>query len=228
MKMKTRPFFFAFLLLTLLTITMAFNAHAADYALGISEDDELIWRITTADTSELEDLGYNTADDRYQEGSRMKIQIEKIDATHPDYWKIHIEYWDWTDQDFSGSGETKYGYIYKDPTDPWAFLFVLATPFVPTPVNSYLETAFDGTTIDVDDTTVSLGFTYYGENYKFSYTYRESDGVLEKFALTQSGTEIYAYELETFQIPGYELTILLGITLISTFGLIYLVMKKKK
>lgn len=229
-KMKSRKILFAFSLLSLIAFSMMLNVLAADFSLDVAEDDEFIWEVKTVNEAELQDLGMTTAGDSYDVGSKMKIQIEDIDSTDPDYWKVYYDEWDFTDQDDWGSATgTYYNYIMTDPDDVYAGYYILFFYFVPIPTNSYLANAFEGWTgVDVDDNTVALSMTYMGSNYKLISTYSTDNGVMTKFQITQDGEDIYMFELLTgFQIPGYELAILLGVTAISTIGLIYIMMRKK-
>ncbi|MFO7796968.1 MAG: hypothetical protein ACQERB_16950 [Promethearchaeati archaeon] len=69
---------------------------------------------------------------------------------------------------------------------------------------------------------------YYLEDGSETWSY-SSNGALISYELKDSeGTTAYKFELELPEIPGYELTIFLGITAISMIGIITLVKKKKQ
>lgn len=74
-------------------------------------------------------------------------------------------------------------------------------------------------------------FFAYAYNCTETWTWDSTYGAWIGYKVVANSTTIYEFSIElpgTSEIPGFELTVLLGITGFSSIGLIYLVMKKRQ
>ena len=229
---RKKSILFLILLMTFF-LSNIIAARAAVYSLGVAENDEYIYKVTTVDQEGLEAVfGTNWASmmgEAAIEDAKIKYVITGI-SDKTTYWEVTFQFWDWTVGDFDEYPDdtTYYTYIYKDAVSFNGLI-------VPVPVDAYL-TALVGTLptyvdwITAEDTSLTFDYgkiPYYSYNYKEVFTFDEEKGVLTSNKYTYVGKTIWELKLQTFQIPGYELQILLGITAISTIGLIYIIRRKK-
>ena len=104
---------------------------------------------------------------------------------------------------------------------------------VPSPADDWLED-IDWADVDADDSVLTYEYDsslnpLLDEDYEIVWTW-DTDGVYQGSEAIVDGDTIYEIALKKSfleRIPGYELPILLGITAMSTVGLIYIIMKKK-
>lgn len=224
--MKSKNFLLAFLVLSIFAISTIISANAAVYSLGVKENDTFTYQITTVDADGLEAVyGPSWASalgEMSVKGAKVKYLITTI-ADKTTYWLLTVSYWDATTGDFASYPDSSGSmWVYKDPNDSFGPSLVC-----PTPVSSYL-TVIAGkwpTFLDASDNTLTETFSS-PSGYKESWTYDNSDGALTSFKWIYAGKTIWELSRSGI-IPGYELTILLGVSAITTIGLIYILMKKK-
>ncbi len=213
------------------------GARAALYDLKVAENDQYIYKVTTVDKDGLEAVfGTNWAQMMGEMGvqdAKTKYVITGI-TDKTTYWYITFQYWDWTVGEFDEypDSTTYYINVYKDPTSLSAYPSLI----LPVPVDAYL-TALVGSIpsyaqdyISSQDNVLTIDYgkvPYYPYNYKDVMTWDTTNGVISSEKFTYVGKTIWELTLQGFQIPGYELPIFLGITALSTIGLIYVIRRKK-
>ena len=224
--MKSRNFLLGFFVLSIIAISAMLSANAAVYAIGVKADDSFTYQITTVDEAGLEAVfGTNWASDMGSssvKGAKAKYLITKVEDLTT-YWKLTVSYWDLTTADFAEFPDSSGSmWVYKDPDDASGFGLVC-----PTPVSSYLAVIAGKypTFLTADENTLTID-TGYPSGFKMSYTYDSGDGALSSMKYIYTGKTIWEMSRSGI-IPGYELTILLGVSAITTVGLIYIQMKKK-
>jgi len=75
----------------------------------------------------------------------------------------------------------------------------------------------------------AMTFYAYLENCTETWTWDETFGAFIGYKLQDdAGNTIYEFEIELPGIPGYEISMLLGITAVSIIGMIYIVIRKKR
>lgn len=225
--MKSKKLFFGLMLLSLFILSNMLSAQAAVYNIGVAENDEFIYEVTTVDEAGLEAVfGTNWASTMGSSsilGVKEKFIITTV-KEETNYWKITMQHWNPTTTDFEeypDSG-TYTDYVYKDPVDAsFAYLFV------PTPVSSYL-TAIAGKYTDVKSSgnTITYDCDFMKTGLDMEITFNDN-GVMSSMGYVYVGKTIWEITLGGL-IPGYDLAILLGISAISMLSIIYIVMKKKK
>lgn len=201
--MKSNKFLFGFLLLTIFAISMMTAANAAT-TIGVKIGDSYTWQVKTLDPS------YPMGSIR--QGDKSKMTITNI-VESASGWTISYAYWDWA-ADFSGSGASSSDFLPKNPAT-WSFGLICGLP-----VADYLTGAYGSTFASGNKLIFAIGV------YSAEITYDTSSGILSDMKYSKGGTVMFEIALVP-AIPGYDLSILLGVFAISTVGLIYIVMKKK-
>jgi len=225
--MKSKKIFFGLMLLSLFILSNMLSAQAAVYNIGVAENDEFIYEVTTVEEDGLEAVfGADWASYLGPEGikgvkEKFIITTIKEETT---YWKITSQHWDPTTAAFSEYPDSSAYYmnIYKDPDDAGYVFF-----FVPTPVSSYLAViAGKYTDVKSSGNTITYDFDFIKTGLDWEITFN-NDGVMTSWAWVYVGKTIWELTLGGL-IPGYDLAILLGISAVSMLSIIYIVMKKKK
>ena len=214
------------MLLSIFAMSMMINGSAAVYTLGVSKNDEFVYQVTTVDEDGLETV-FGTGWASYLgegsvKGVKWKYLITKIDE-ETTYWKVTMSFWDATVGEFEEFPDSTVYLvtIYKDPASSSGIYY-----FCPTPVSNYLEAAYGASSsYEVEGNSYTYTNSYY--NIDHVLTFDSSSGAMSSMKYVYVGKTIWEIRLSS-TIPGYELPILLGITAVSTIGLIYIVMKKKK
>ena len=225
---KTKYFLIGFLLIGMFAFTT--TVRASDYEVGVAEDDEYRWQVSTVDKDAWKDaMGEEYDEDsRGKESANYKIQITKIE-TKDDEATITYDMWNFTEDSFGDEPDDKDNTadltLNKDNITQGDAYAIFYGWIIPTPSVEYLEAAIDvmnNTKASLDETTV----TYDATNYTVEVSYGDN-GILSSQKYMNSDEEIF-YEVKlSTSIPGYEIPVLLGITGIFSIGLIYTIMKRK-
>jgi hypothetical protein len=201
--MKSKKILFGFLLLTIFAISMMTAANAVT-TIGVKIGDSYTWQVKTLDPS------YPAGSIR--QGDEAKMTITNIVESGAG-WTINYAYWSFG-VPFSGSGASSSDFLPKDPTS-WSIGLICGLP-----VADYLTAAYGSTFASGNKLIFAIGV------YSEEITYDTSTGVMSDMKYSEGGKVMFEIALVP-AIPGYELSILLGVSAISTIGLIYIVMKKK-
>lgn len=225
--MKVKHFFFGILLLSILVLSVGTAVTATTYTIGV-RGDLYTWEIKKLDPIYLDiaDIPSNTF-----VGDRADMQVMKVVETDT-AWTI--ECWfrnynrlvkDWPAPRLRwlhcGSACDITVPVPKDPHS-WDYALICGLP-----VNEYLTEAFGPTCVEGNKLKISstLIKDWFHMDVLMEYVYDTSTGLMSSMKYTKGDTVLIEVALLS-AIPGYELPILLGITAISTLGLIYLVMKR--
>jgi len=214
--------------------------YSLEYTLDVKENDTFIWKVTDFDEAIYDSIFINDPAD-FEEDDYTKYKIIEIDKSS-DYWKIKYYTWDYTDEieDFEDSADDEERYkIYKDPKDQadriLLFEQIEEMWLIPTPYNNYLkgfEEEFDHPIIRVYSDGESLNAKFSANEeipsaYEIQLTYGVN-GVMEKFEyFDQNSNNFLEFTLQKEAIiPGYDLSLILGILVIC--GLLSLIIIVKK
>lgn len=199
--MNSKRVFSGILLLSVLTFSIMTAASATTYTIGVKTGDSYTWEIKALDPS-------YTGAGGAKVGDRETMSITSVDETTTE-WSIAYSL-----TAYNGASSSGTGTVPKDPAS-WSFIYICALP-----VSDYLTGAYGSSHVSGNKVT----FT--GMTVIIEMTYDTSTGVMSDMKYTVNGKVIFEIALVT-TIPGYELTIFLGVSAISALSLIYLVMKKK-
>jgi len=186
------------------------------YTCKVKVGDDFIFTVTTLDEVFGEGLGLSV-------GDKMKINITDI-TEETDNFKVEYDTWDMISKGESfGStaDESDWEYVYKDPTDIYAYIYY----FVLTPVSDYLAAFAETSESEYSSSGNKLIESY--DSYQTIYTY-DSNGVMSKMEYKMGGTVMAVLSRGGggSSIPGYDLPILIGLTAIAGVSIIYIVKKK--
>lgn len=242
-----------YMLLSLLFFSLfliSATARAADYEVAMQVEEEIILEIKTAEKDQLKVLYGDDWGDNYlfkdkdEVGMKSKMEIKDVDeesiklelgSKNVTYDTFYIQYdwWDWTNDEFQ-----------KDPDKNEEIAHVAVNPedqydmpnFIPVPVADYIENMKEDQVCylysqdDYSTTANSISLqveTSEGKDVILTWTYDSSQGYLSSFKIEDADGHL-VYECGTSAIPGYNLSIFLGIGLISLVGLVFLQMKKNR
>lgn len=209
--------------LFLLTLSSIFLAQAVTYSLGVSEGDNFTWEVKTVDKEGIKEvMGYDISGN-YQEGQQLKMQINGI-TDEGASWKVTVALWNPTTSSFSANPDSTTDLtIYKDPAMYYGVSWIC-----PIPVKDYIQGIYGSipsSYVELTDNSYALIFPNTGGKIKI--TYDSSSGILSSYQILKSdNTVVFDYSLIS-EIPGYEVSLLMGILVISIIGIIYIKMKKK-
>ncbi|MHA1282573.1 MAG: hypothetical protein ACTSQP_08710 [Promethearchaeota archaeon] len=230
---------------------------ATSYEIKAEEDKDYIWTLNTLDENDMADLfGDDWDDDDFwrhsEQGARMKIEISKIEDKEPypydtDYDAFLIVYDIWYFDDYEGD---KWGdedvqdvpiYSLMDPSDyeeiygkDAKMTFTQYGFFWPVDTASYWDEINWKDNVDIDGSKATI--LYDKGDYVFGSPCEEDcileasvngDGILSDIKLLNDKDKVIV-EFTLNAIPGYEITLLIGIIIIFSIGLIYIGMKKRK
>lgn len=231
---KTRYFLIGFLLLSV--FAFAAMVKAADYEVGVAENDELTWTVKTLDGEAYKDLTGEEYDE--SEGDKSKIQITKVE-TKDDKATITYDSWDTTSESFSEEPDDKDQemtlHLSKDDISNLTAYGFFYRQIIPTAPSDYIaavveeadneDFSAEGSTLTITGDSIKLLLTNDKES-SLKVTYNNK-GVLSTWQLLDADNKVVAELGLAGGIPGYELPLLLGITGIFSIGLIYTIMKRK-
>lgn len=249
--MKTKHILMGFLLLTAFAFMVPVKA--ADYEMGVEEDQELIWSLNSLDEDAMADIWGDDWDeddfwDDAEVGAKMKMEITKIEDGEPYYgdifggedsFKVTFDFWYFDDVDGDNFGdedvEDSTRTMYEDPDNygddmtvsRYSFLFPVNTEEYFDEMDWHKDTDREGLKFTIEhDEGDSVWGGIADEDITIEITYN-TNGVLQNAKLFDKDDNIVA-EFSLGSIPGYELPILLGITAIFSIGIIYVMKKKMK
>jgi len=247
--MKTKYFLLGFMILSIFAFSA--SVKAADYAVGVAEDDVYIWKVKTWDIpayadyfdmkeGDVEDMLVDEFDTKDLVGLMMQITITKIEEDEPDddIVKITYDMWDHTDDkdDFEDDADDEdlVEYLYLDPDDLGDDVSVFGLGyFIPTKVADYLAAADWADDTEVSGTTVTTtidkddGPPDIEGDLIYIFKFNNKGGYSGGKMTTEDNEVLVESILMGNVLPGYELPILLGVAAVGTIGLVYIVMKKK-
>lgn len=247
--MKTKYFLLGFTILSIITLSTTVQAASYKLSSNVKENTKYVWKITSFDATESKNvLGVDSVEDLLKtigmKGSGIKVgaqrQSEITDIKkEDDSWLITYDDWDYTnsesdlkkDPDDKDQEDT----VFKDPDDVGEDLVpILMGNFIPTPVVDYLK-AIDwakGVKISGSQITQTVKkddlkeiFTKAKDDAKFIWEY-DSDGVQSRNTISSTSDKIIMDVVLQGAIPGYEISLLLGITAIFTIGLVYIIKRR--
>ena len=216
---KTQYFLIGFLLLSV--FAFASMVKAADYEVGVAENDEFTWTVKSLDKEAYEDLTGEEYDD--SEGDKSKIQITKVE-TKDEEAIITFDSWDTTSESFSEEPDDKDQEmtlkLSKDDISNYTAYGLIYTRIIPTSPSDYIAAAVEeandddvsaeGSTLTITGDTIKLFFTNDKES-SVKVTFNNK-GVLSTRQLLDADNKVVAELGLAGGIPGYELPLLLGIT----------------
>jgi len=121
-----------FLTFLIICIFFSVNVKAQDYNLELKKNDEYVWEIKELNEDKFE-FTFNT-EPNFAVGDQIKMVVRDVTDIEGVSWSIVVEFWDYG-TDWTASGELEDLSVSKLPQ---AYNDNL---FIPTPVDSYLETA---------------------------------------------------------------------------------------
>ncbi len=222
-------------LLLLIFLNYCTSVNAVAYELGVSVDDEFIYKVTTYDEAGLEAIfGSDGVGDQIGDGDEVGKQMKvRISDTSDDSenFKVKVDLWDWTSKAFSNSPDDEdlsYS-ISKKPSSysSWSkFMWV-----VPTPVTDYiggLTGLANGWTYS-DDHVYKTATGNDSLSYYVYVHYDTSTGAIASVDIQDdSYTSVYKYETDTFaqMLPTIitVVSIIVGVVVV----VVVLVVSKKK
>ncbi len=188
------------------------------YTCEVNVGDEFIYTVTTVNTY--------WSGGVYELGDKMKIKITNI-TEETDYFFINYEDWDMISKSESFGAiadNSDYERVYKNPSYVFAYIYY----FVLTPVRDYLV-AFAETSSDHLSSGNNL--TEFWGFYDEQISIFDSNGVMSKREVKSHGIVVLVLSRggdgSSSGIPGYDLPILIGLTVIASVSIIYIVKKKR-
>lgn len=231
--MKRYYLLFLIILLIYLIIIPFVIASDIDYQLGVSKNDDFIWKVNKFDETTYNKYFSEKAD--FKQGDSKKYTITNIDEKS-DKWVIDFDVWDYTtdEEHFTEDPDKKESLdVYKNPADQADQIIIiddiLELWVIPTPYSYYLEGLrdnFDDKIINiyVDDTGLDVKYAFSNIEYEIKITYT-LDGVADTIKYIESNGNIFV------EINLYRETIvsyLLFLPLIGIITLVYISFLKKK
>ncbi len=221
MKNKGKLFSIVVLLsLSLLAISTSVFGQTT-YTCEVKEEDEFIFKVTTLHP-EFGDMGELSV------GDKMKIKITDI-TEETDYFDVEYDEWDMISkgETFNSTADwEEWEVVYKDPSDPQAFWEL--SYFVLTPVSDYLAAFAEANSEEGYSSSGNKLTESYDSTTQFITTF-DSNGVWSKRVLKAGGIVVVVLSRGGgggLAIPGYDLPILIGLTVIAGVSIIYIVKKK--
>ncbi len=244
--MKPKTFMLTFVVFSLFTLSvMVQAAQAAAYSIEIKKGDKFVWEIKSFNKA-LSDkvFGEDSVEDLLNAkdidvGATTQNVIKEVEE-EDDYWLLTYDDWDFTmkQKDLEDDADDKdvEKKIYKDPADLGKNVVpIFLADYIPTDAASYLkkidwadDTEVNGLTItqSVEKADLKAFWSGADEDAKFQFVFASNGVKVTTRYLSDKGEVILEIGFKG-NIPGYEIPVLLGLTAISTVGLIYLILKKK-
>ena len=242
--MKARNIIGTFLISFLLMPTIIMTT-ASSYEVGFEVDDEIIWVCNKLDESKMENIFGEDWDNSgifndLDQGDRSKWRItvinEDTDFLGRDTFEVSYDFWEWTSSDKWGNEDSQEINIklqepdeYLDNHKPSGAWF-----WIPIDPADYLSDIDLDPTVDVDGTSIEIDFEEgeYGggipeEDITIVGKYN-NDGILSSVTYLDNNDESFCVISLAGYIPGYEIPLILGISLTSIIGIISIILKKNK
>ncbi len=240
-------FIFIVSILNTINVQLVQAASSEEYTLGATKGTEIILEVKSVNEDRLKEIFGATWEeilipDAVEVGLKWKIVITELDDSAKfDFQPFDdqkgigykVDLWEWTDKDFEVDPDKKDQTIawFETPGDlndiyNYYAGFSGQMPFVPNNVLTYLENVnykhgWEGKGNEI------IHRDKVKEAYTMTYTYDESNGFLSKCIIEDSENVIVYEVLISNAIPGYEVSILLSISMIGIVGLVILYYKKQ-
>lgn len=205
--------------------------------INIPIDKQFEWKVNTLDQDRLEDvLGPNWAIDIQNTfgvgcnnlGASLKRQIGKIDL-NGSFWEFEYKEWYWSSSSFPllPDMSSKYLLNANSENSSWGSWMWL----IPSPSEYYLSGLNYSSNSLVNSQTITSNYTDV-ENYQIKYYYDTNLGTYRTVQLVdEQNLVLFEFRLVQAQnqaiIPGYDLTLTIGVVFLIT-GLLSIAFYKKK
>lgn len=204
---------------------MTMNVKAATYTVGVSVEDTFTYVCTFRNDDSIASEG--VADYFPILGEHMKLTVNYIGESG-DTYTVQYKLWDWLMADFA---DTHDSVITENiAMDPSVGGKKLGWYFVATPVSDYIAAMVSNSENSMTasgtygfSTTVNVGVSA-------RFAYDPISGVLTSIQFKAANADVIAeVTLSTATIiPGYDLSLFLGLSAFSIIGLVFVVMKKRR
>lgn len=244
--MRRKSFLVNFLLFFLLTCCISSNVNANNYGIGVSEDQELIWKCKVCNRIEMNNIFGSSWNDygilkNLSQGKMMKWKINNIDVNQT-LVKINFSIWEWTSESIWGvkDNDSEISF-FANPSDYLQELnfshYSSFAPFLfPIPIGEYIGELSLNEWYDVDNRVLptmnvvirkdelSPGFPSRDINIIAIYN---NQGILSSYKLYIEGNTVIIDIAFDF-LPIYVIPALVGLVCILSLSTILYFLKKRK
>lgn len=202
------------------------------YTCEMNAEDQVILELLKVDEY------YSRTMSKGELGAKKKFQVSNV-SSEEDYYLVQVNFWDpiSANETFNITADfTTTFNVTKDPAigrvlysippvTKCGYIIRGSSPVVLHPVNSYLSEYVLGSTWNATSNGNTL--VMYVRPYTYYFVY-DSNGFFSELKITNNTAlmERWGIKGQSSTIPGYDLSILIGLTTIAVFSLVYILKKK--